>query len=93
MFSFLAGQISPGKSLPISYLERVKIYQLHFGDQVGEETGEGDDFLIPLSETKHADFYQAEEGSRALISSQTAFTLVLLTLALFLPFTSSPGIV
>ena len=59
---------------------------------MGEEVGEGDDFLIPLNESKHADFYQAEGGSRALISSQTAFTLVLPTLALFLPFTSSPGI-
>ena len=58
---FLAGQISPGKSLPVSHLERVKIYRLHFGDQVGEEVVE-DDFLIPLNETKHAGFYQAEEG-------------------------------
>ena len=36
---FLAGQISPGKSLLICHLETVKIYRLHFGDQWGKRLG------------------------------------------------------
>lgn len=73
---FLDGQIPPGRNLLISHLQGKGLTAAFWGPSWGR------DLLIHINENKHPDFCQGEGGSRARISSQTAFTLVLLILGL-----------